>query len=97
MEAEITTLHDIAITGRLGAGWLQPLRRSFRFVVGIPATQLIFLWRRLKEANLRRRAERDLRSLPDATLKDIGIARSDILRIAARPSEQWRGGRDGAR
>ncbi|MGE5203946.1 MAG: DUF1127 domain-containing protein [Acidobacteriota bacterium] len=93
----MTTLHDIAITARLGAGWLQPLRRPFRRIVGIPATPFIFLWCRLRAANLRRRAERDLRSLSDATLRDIGIARSDISRIAAAPSEQWRGGRDGAR
>lgn len=90
-------LHESAAIARRSDERLLPLLRLFRFVLAVPAMPLAFLWRRLKSGSRRRSAERYLRTLPDAILSDIGIARSEISYIASEPPEAWGGWRNGAR
>jgi uncharacterized protein YjiS (DUF1127 family) len=52
----------------------------------------VALW--LARRDGRRRAERELGSLSDAVLKDIGVARSEISWIARTRSTPFRGSRD---
>jgi uncharacterized protein YjiS (DUF1127 family) len=87
-------LHDIIPTTRPEARWPQLLLRELRSLSGMVGQRFNRLWRRLDANNRRRRVEREFESLPNAILGDIGFARSDIARIAARPAERWRGGRD---
>ena len=91
----MSMLHDIIPTARSGAGKLQFLLRELRSLLSIAGLHFNRLRQRLMAGNRRRRAEHELESLPNAILRDIGIVRSNIAWIAARPSEQWRGGRDG--
>jgi uncharacterized protein YjiS (DUF1127 family) len=48
----------------------------------------------LRDGRRRRRAERELGSLSDAVLKDIGVARTEISWIARTRSTPFRGSRD---
>ena len=61
-------------------------RRSLRGIIGIVATAVVRLQRRVLASSYRRRAERELQSLPDATLTDIGVARSEIPWLALTQS-----------
>lgn len=46
----------------------------------------LFVWR-IRRALERNRARRQLRAMPDYLLKDIGISRSDIDRVAVDPAD----------
>ncbi len=65
-----------------------------RYIGGLALAPPIALWRKLRAGARRRRNERELGILSDAVLKDIGVARSEILWIArtrATPSRGPRG------
>jgi uncharacterized protein YjiS (DUF1127 family) len=55
-------------------------------------------WGRVRQERRRRATVRALEGLSDATLKDIGIDRSEIHSVAANPADErrrtrwWRGG-----
>jgi len=96
MRAGTTALGDsAAIAARSGAR-PPPLLRSLRYLLAAVAMPFASLWRRLRSGRRRRSAERYFRALPDAILRDIGIARTEISHIAAEPPESWPRGRDGA-
>jgi len=88
----MTTLHDTTTVATRGGEALRILRARLRFFLLTTGMQLAALWHRLKSESRRRRAERELEALPEDTLKDIGIARSEIPWLATGPSELWRGG-----
>ena len=56
--------------------------QSLRNLIGVLVTAALALRRRVTAASHRRRVERELQSLPDLLLKDIGVARSEIPWIA---------------
>ena len=88
----MTILHDTTTVAIRGGETLQLLRARLQFFVLTAGILLAALWRQLRAESRRRRAERELEALPDTTLKDIGVARSEIPWLAAKPSEVWRGG-----
>ena len=57
------------------------------YIGGLALAPPIALWHKLRAGARRRRRERELDILSDAVLKDIGVARSEILWIArTRPT-----------
>jgi uncharacterized protein YjiS (DUF1127 family) len=92
MEAEMTTVHDTTTVATRGGEALRILRARLWFFFLTTGMRLAAPWHRLKSESRRRRAERELEALPEDTLKDIGIARSEIPWLATGPSELWRGG-----
>lgn len=64
-----------------------------RYLGALALTPPIALWRKLRDGARRRRRERELDVLSDAVLKDIGVARSEILWIARTRHTPSRGPR----
>jgi uncharacterized protein YjiS (DUF1127 family) len=54
------------------------------------ASAIAVRWSRYQQARRHRATARLLDSLSNRTLKDIGIDRSEIGSLAARPHERWR-------
>jgi len=88
----MTTLHDTTTVATRGGEALRILRARLRFHFLATGMRLAAWWRGLESKIQRRRAERELEALSEDVLKDIGIARSEIPWLAAKPSELWRGG-----
>jgi len=93
----MTTVHETAAAAKGGLAALQILRERLRSLALPPVMSLVDLLRRLDSASRRRHAERELDALSDGTLKDIGIARSEIPWLAAKRSKPWHGGNHDAR
>ena len=83
----MTTLHDTTTVATRGGEGLRILRARLRLFFLATGMRLAAPWQRLKSESRRWRAERELEVLPEDTLKDIGIARSEIPWLAAKPSE----------
>ena len=88
MEVKISSQDDIRAPAAaiVLMGGLRLLRR----VVGVLATAAIALQRRVMAPSCRRRVERELQSLSDVMLKDIGVARSELPRIAVTQAKRIR-------
>ena len=88
MEVKISSQDDI----RAPAAAIVPMGglRLLQRVVGVLATAAVALQRRVTAASRRRRVERELHSLSDVMLKDIGVARSEVPWIAVTQAKRIR-------
>jgi uncharacterized protein YjiS (DUF1127 family) len=76
MTAQQETGASTTAFARLGWWW------SLQGIISVVATAGVRLQRSVLASHYRRRAERELQSLPDATLTDIGVSRSEIPWLA---------------
>jgi uncharacterized protein YjiS (DUF1127 family) len=88
MEVKISSQDDIRAPA--AAIVLMGGLRLLQGFVGALATAAVALQRRVMAAACRRRVERELQSLSDVMLKDIGIARSEIPWIAVTQAKRTR-------
>ena len=87
----MTTLHDIVASAPSIAEGLRTADRRIRAITAALTAPLVSFWRYLVSVRRRQVAEQQLLVLSNRTLKDIGIARSQIPWIATAPGKQWRG------
>jgi len=78
-----TQFETSAVTAHVGLRALQFLGYISALTFGRPMA----LWHKLRDGARRRRRERELEGLSDVVLKDIGVARSEILWIARTSSK----------
>ncbi len=90
----MTIQHDTAGTIALVG---MRIRHLLGYIGALALAPTLTVWRKVRDGARRRRRERELDVLSDTVLKDIGIARSELLWIArtrSTPSRDPRGGQE---